>query len=109
MKVQIQYNGSTIALAIADDANETKEETLNRFINHGAIDPKETESIETLPDGSFYVKTSLRRFKRGIAAWQQFKSGIEIESERTRAFFAQRAERFLASLPVGNFARFYRL
>lgn len=108
MKVQIQYNGNAIALAIDNDENETQEQTLNRFINHGAVAPNDADNVETLPDGRLFLMTTREKFTRGLASWFEFKSGIEFESQRAKNFFRQRAESFVASLPVGRFARFHR-
>ena len=96
MKLSIQLNGNTVALLIDGDTAQERDGTYNTLFNHEAIDQT---SPEQTASGAYVTKTSLARLIHGVANWLQFKSGLEMETERTKYFFEERAKKFIATLP----------
>lgn len=94
----IQFNGSVVALVISGTKTE-REQTHNLLYNHGATDVVEPE---TLPDGSYVIKTTRYKFAKGVANWQEFRSGLELTSKRAKKFFMRRAQQFVSALPYAD-------
>jgi hypothetical protein len=95
MKLSIQLKGNAIALLIEGDKEE-RDGTYFALYNHEATDCTEPEQTAS---GAYIITARLAKFTRGIANWLQFKSGLQMETERTRYLFEQRAQMFIDSLP----------
>jgi hypothetical protein len=102
MKVSIQFNGNAIALRIDGNDEQERQQTLNRFVNHDAIDANDAARDAS---GAIILTTTRARFTRGVANWLQFikenklASGGEFLSAGVRAIFQAKAERFVLELP----------